>query len=645
MHHLHIDIETYSSVDLKKCGLYKYIESPDFEIQLFSYAFNDEPVQCIDVARGEHPPLNVLTALFEPTIIKHAHNAMFERTALSKFCDTELPVDQWECSLVKCAYCGLPLSLDDASEKLETPHRKLGSGKDLIRLFSKPGKTKRNYPKDYPEKWEEYKVYNIEDVETERDIFHALEEFELPAMEQQLYVLDQIINDRGILVDLDMAQNAIDMNEIYASEKIAYMQELTGIVNPKSPAQLKKYMAEEYDMSIQSLNKKEMPALLKQTEGSGANEVLKLRNLLTMSSIKKYTAMVNYANKDCRARGLFQFYGANRTGRWAGRGIQLQNLRQNHLKDLELARSIVCKNDVDMLEMTFGEVSDVLSQLIRTAFIAPEGMTFLVADFSAIEARVLAWLAGEQWRLDVFASHGKIYEASAAMMFNVPIESITKGSDLRQKGKVAELALGYQGALEALRRMGGESMGLSDKEMKAIVKAWRIANPKIVEFWNNLDECALETVMFGRVTKTDVQDIYFRLEGNYLTIELPSGRKLFYLNPRIVNNRFNGPSIAYDTNDKLLTLSGHADTYGGKFAENITQAIARDLLAESMLKVTIKGYKIVIHVHDEIGVEIYKDVADENLRKVLDIMGEPVSWAPGLLLRADGYITDFYKKD
>ena len=651
MHHLHIDVETYSPEDLKKCGLYKYVEHPDFEIQLFGYAIDDEPVQCLDLT--EQPlPIFLKKALQDPTVIKHAHNATFERRTLSKYLGVELPIEQWECSMIKCAYCGLPLALDAACEILQVEHQKIKAGKDLIKVFAKPIKpTKnkplvmRNYPKDFPELWTEYKGYNIGDVESERDLCKALSIFEIPEIERQLYIFDQEVNDRGILVDLNMANNAIEMDAIFAEKLTAQLRELTGIANPKSSKQIKDFMSDSYGVTIESLNKKEMPNLLKAAKGTGALEVLEMRNQLSKSSIKKYDAMINYANSDHRTRGLFQFYGASRTGRWAGRGIQLQNLPQNHLNDLELARQLVCDNDLDTAEMCFGNVSDMLSQLIRTAFIAPPNMTFAVADFSAIEARVIAWLAEEQWRLDVFAGDGKIYEASAAMMFHIPIESIKKGSDLRQKGKIAELALGFGGSLEALRRMGGEGMGLTDPEMCAIVKAWRIASPAIADFWDDVNECALRTVKYGTESKTRIRDIYFRIESDNLTIELLSGRKLFYMRPRLGVNRFGGVSIEYLNTDQKSKEYGVAETYGGKLVENIVQATARDLLAHSMLKVRAIGLPIVMHVHDELIAEVYKTTAATDFKAIIDIMAEPVPWAPGLILKGDGYMTDFYKKD
>lgn len=657
MHHLYIDIETYSPVDLKKCGAYKYIEHPDFEIQLFSYAYNNDPVVCIDLTK-QVLPIDLKTDLLNPEVIKHAHNATFERRSLSKYLGREIPISQWECSLVKCAYCGLPLSLDEASEVLDIAHKKLKTGKSLINTFAKPIKPSKSngfrtrwYPDDLPALWEDYKEYNIFDVEAERDIDKALASFEIPDMEKQLYILDQSINDCGILIDTAFVTNAIHMDNVFSASIIEQMVEDTGMSNPKSNKQLKEYLAKEYGFDIESLNKKEMPELLKRAKGTEVHSILKQRNMVAKSSTKKYVAMLNYANEDNKARGLFQFYGANRTGRWAGRGIQLQNLPQNHLADLALARKLVADNDLDQLEMLFGNVTDVLSQLIRTAFVAPEGCTFAVADFSAIEARVLAWLANETWRLEVFATHGKIYEASAAMMFHMNIEDIKKGSPERFKGKVAELALGYQGSLGAMKNMGGEAMGLSVPEMMHIVRMWRNANKNIVRLWGEVDEASIEAVMYKtpqycRVGRPeDNLFLVFAVEENYLTIQLPSGRKLFYLEPKLVRNSKGNLIITYSNTDQKTKSWGTAETYGGKFIENITQAIARDLLAWSMLKINKQNFKIVLHVHDEVAVEIPKENAERTLKYLCDLMGESVPWAPGLLLRADGYTTDFYMKD
>lgn len=650
---LHIDIETYSSIDIKTAGAYKYCESIDFEILMVAYAFDDEPIQIVDLAQGETLPIEFLEALQNPQVEKHAHNANFERNAF-KAVGYNIPIEQWHCSAVKSAYCGLPLSLEMVSKALKLEEKgKLATGKALIRYFCIPCKpTKanehrmRNMPWHDLEKWDEFKKYCINDVEAEREIDNRLHSYSIPEFERRNYILDQEINDRGIMIDLNMAKNAFDIDTKHAAILTDKMIDLTGLENPNSPAQLKKWLGDAMQKEVTSLAKSELPTLIDEAESETVTKVLKLRKKSSKTSTKKYVAMMNCACDDDRAHGLFQFYGANRTGRWAGRLVQLQNLPQNHISDLEQARSAFASGDYDLVTMLYENVSDTLSQLIRTAFIAKPGHTFAVADFSAIEARVIAWLANEKWRLDVFSTHGKIYEASASMMFGVPIEKIDKGSDLRTKGKIAELALGYQGALGALKKMGGESMGLTDSEMEDIVKKWRNKNPQITKLWKHVEAAAKRAIKTRKkVILSRFRNLEFEYDGNVLTIQLPSGRKLFYQSPAMTTNRFGQESIKYKGLDRVTKKWWWVDSYGGKFVENIVQAIARDLLADSMLRLDENGFDIVMHVHDEAICEIPEENSDELLDEMCDIMGTEVPWAEGLPLVADGYVTPFYKKD
>lgn len=649
MQDLFLDIETFSSVDLKSAGLYKYVAAPDFEILLISYAFGDAPIKCVDLASGDEMPEELEEALLDDDIIKHAHNATFERTCFKRI-GFDIPISSWRCTMVKAAYCGLPLSLDELSKVLDIENKKLATGKALIKYFSCPckptrlnGLRTRNYPFHNAAKWEEYVNYNIMDVEAEREIHKLLIEFEIPEMEQRLYQLDQQINDRGILVDLAFVQNAINIDEWYSANLSKIVSEKYGIDNPNSAAQLKQWLKEVTGDDVDSLNKKEMPNLMEaHSQDVDVSFVLKARQSLSKSSIKKYVAMQNCAGDDNRARGLFQFYGANRTGRWAGRLIQLQNLPQNHIDDIDAVRQYVADNRGDIVEVFYEDVSSILSQLIRTAFIPTPGKIFAVADFSAIEARVISWLASEDWRTDVFRTHGKIYEATAARMFNVPIDAVTKGSDMRQKGKVAELALGFQGGINALKRMGGEAMGLHDAEMMHIVKKWREANPSIVSMWDDFDACAKKAILYRAPVVSEYRSIEFAIEGAFLTIKLPSGRKLFYYHPRVKPGKHGTTAISYEGVVQETKTWGEIDTYGGKLTENIVQATARDLLADGMLRVDEQGYPIVMHVHDELVAEVD---SENDLANICQILGTDVDWAPGLPLKADGYVTTFYKKD
>ncbi|WP_309479119.1 DNA polymerase [Brevibacillus agri] len=652
MHHLSIDIETFSSIDIKKAGLYKYVQSPDFQILLFAYSWDGGPVQIVDLAQGEQIPSWLIFALADPNVVKHAYNAAFEWYCLSKFFYS--PIEQWRCTQVHGLYCGYPAGLAAVGEAIGIPQdkRKLGTGGALIRAFCVPTKpTKSNgyrtrtLPHHEPEKWQLFKEYCMGDVIAEMEILRRLSAFPVPDQEWQLWFLDQRINARGLACDLQMVEGALAVDEQVSSELRAEAIRLTGLDNPKSVQQLTKWLEEETGEEVENLQKGTVAKLIGKLDEGKAKRVLEIRQELAKTSVKKYAAMRVAACADGRVRGLLQFYGANRTGRWAGRLVQIQNLPRNYLSTLGLARELVKEQKVDALKLIFGNVPDTLSQLIRTAFVAPEGKVLLVADFSAIEARVIAWLAGEQWRLDVFNTHGKIYEASASQMFGVPIEEIGKGSDLRQKGKVAELALGYQGGKGALISMGALEMGLTEEELPDIVLRWRNANRRIVDLWYSMEAAALDVMQTGQ--PVGVRGLIFARESHYqtqqdfFTITLPSGRKLFYAKPFLKENDFGKQALHYwgvdQTKKKWTVLS----TYGGKLTENVVQAIARDCLAVSLMRMDSAGYEIVLHVHDEVGAE--GDA--EQLDPMLQIMSQPIPWAPGLPLKADGFVTEYYQKD
>lgn len=643
---LAIDIETYSSFDLTKTGVYKYVEAPDFEVLMLAYDYGDDRAGVIDFSAPGDVWDMVKADLLDQDIIKTAWNANFERVCLAKFLGDAMPPQQWECSMVKAAYCGLPFGLDAASKVLNLTETKDSAGKMLIKYFSMPckptkinGGRTRNLPHHSPEKWNAFKAYCLQDVRTEQAVLEKLESFKIPNAEKELWDLDQRINDKGVLIDLQFAKAAIAVDESVKSDLIKKAIEITGLENPNSVGQLKDWLEVETGEYVYGLTKKDLPELMQSTNSPEAKEVLSIRQQLAKSSVKKYAAMISCACDDGRARGLFQFYGANRTGRWSGRLIQLQNLPQNHMANLELARDVVGSVDAPGLYPLFDNIPDVLSQLIRTAFIAPPGLSFLVADFSAIEARVIAWLAGEKWRLDVFAGHGKIYEASAAKMFRIPIEEITKGSTWRQRGKVAELALGYQGGPGALKAMGAIEMGITEDELKPIVAAWRRENPAIVGLWYRMQSAAIDCLLSGE--RVDVaKGVAFETHKGFLQMLLPSGRKLNYPRAKVIDGKY-GPAVVYQGVDQATKRWSNTDTYGGKLVENCIQAIARDCLGEAMLRLDKAGYGIVMTVHDEVVIEY----DEANLHDVIKIMSEPIKWAPGLSLKADGFTTKFYKKD
>lgn len=650
---LHIDIETYSSVNIQTSGSYNYIESVDFEILMVAFAFDTQPVRIIDLAQGDILPPEFTEGLQNPAIEKHAHNANFERNCFKKY-GYDIPIDQWRCSMIKAAYCGLPLSLDGISKSLSLEDKgKFSTGKALIRYFSCPvkptkvnGKRTRNFPDHNLEKWGEYKDYCKNDVEAEREVDNILSDYEIPEFERINYILDQEINDRGIEIDLLMALNAFNLNTTHSQKLKQRMIELTGLDNPNSLTQLKVWLSDAMGREIKSLAKQDVLTLIDEAESDTVAEVLKLRMKSSKTSIKKYIAMMNCACADERAHGLFQFYGASRTGRWAGRLIQLQNLPRNYLTSIELARETFAKGDYEFVTMMYDNISSNLSQLIRTAFVAKKDHTFAVADFSAIEARVISWLADENWRMDVFRSHGKIYEASASMMFNVPIEEITKGSDLRYKGKTAELALGYQGSVGAMIRMAGPDTDLTEDEMATIVSRWRAANPRIVKLWHDCEKYMKRAYSaVGTIIRTPYKGVSFSYDGKILRTHLPSGRALSYFEPSMGANKFGNSALRYKGVDQYTRKWTDIETYGGKIVENIVQAIARDILAYSMQRLDEDGYKIVMHVHDEAICEIPNNEPEKQLENMCNIMGEDIPWAKGLPLVADGYITPFYKKD
>ena len=646
MKQINIDIETFSSEPLAKCGVYKYAESPDFEILLFGYAVDGGEVQVVDLTAGETIPEEIVQALTDESVIKWAYNAQFERICISRFLG--LPAGQyldpasWHCTMVWAATLGLPLSLDTVGAALKLQKQKMKEGKDLIRYFCTPSKNRegqmiRHYPKDAPDRWATFKAYNKRDVETEMGIQTKIAKFPVPESEWVNYTLDQQINDRGIMLDMPFVRNAIRCDNNFKETHLRMAQNLTGLQNPNSPVQLKEWLSEQ-GVETDSLSKQTVAELIEATDGE-VEKALALRQVLAKSSVKKYTAMETVVGSDSRARGLIQFYGANRTGRYAGRLIQVQNLPQNHLPDLQEVRSLIRDGKFDAVEMLYDSVPQVLSELIRTAFIPKPGSKFYVADFAAIEARVIAWVAGEAWRMDVFKDGGDIYCASASQMFHVPVVKHGINGHLRQKGKIAELALGYGGSVGALKAMGAINLGLQESELKPLVDMWRKSNPRITKLWWDIDKAAKECIK-GR-KPAEAHGIHFIYQSGMMFVQLPSGRRLVYVKPRIGTNQFGGESITYygvGEQKKWTRL----ETYGPKLVENIVQATARDILAEAMLRLSRCGYNIVMHIHDEAVIEAPEET---SLEHICSVMAECPSWARGLLLRADGYICDFYKKD
>ncbi|GAB4272097.1 DNA polymerase [Thermincola ferriacetica] len=656
-HHLSCDIETFSSVDLQKAGLYKYVQAPDFQILLFAYSFDYGPVHVIDLAQGEQLPPEIIHALADPNTIKHAYNAPFEWYCLNKFYYS--PLEQWRCTMVHGLYCGYTAGLAATAAALGLPEdkRKMSVGSALIRTFCVPCKPTKNngfrtrtLPHHEPEKWQLFKEYCRQDVVTEMEIEKRLSAFPVPEQEQKLWLIDQVINAQGIAVDLDLVNGALYCDEVVTGELMEEAVRLSGLENPKSVKQLMTWLTEEIGEEVGDLQKGTVSKLIDSIDNDKAKRMLEIRQELSKTSIKKYQAMRETICADGRIKGLFQFYGANRTGRWAGRLVQVHNLPKNRMETLAHARKLVKAKKIDALKLIYGNISDILSQLTRTAFIPSPGHLLVVSDFSAIEARVIAWLAGEQWRLDVFNTHGKIYEASASQMFGVPIEKIAKGNpeyELRQKGKIAELALGYQGSVGALKQMGALEMGLSEEELPEIVHRWRSANRRIVDLWYSMENTALEVMRTGR--PVGVRGLILAWESdfnngqNFFTITLPSGRKLYYPKPFLSQNDFGKEALHYHGVDRGSKKWCVISTYGGKLVENVVQAIARDCLAESIIRLYQAGYRIVMHVHDEIVLEVPEAYADVS--KVTEIMGQPIPWAPGLPLKAAGFVTRYYMKD
>lgn len=647
---LSIDIETFSSVSLPDCGVYKYVESPDFDILIFGYAFDADPVTVIDLTLpGAEIPEDVMLALYDEQVLKTAFNANFEITCLSKYIGEPLDARQWSCTAVMAAELGLPRSLEQVGEALGLPEDKLKlkTGKALIRYFSIPCKpTKannmrtRNLPAHDPEKWSLYLEYNERDVVTEREIRRKLSRFWVDPAEHELWVYDQAINNRGVLTDTTLAKQAVEIDAVIKNRLLMQAQELTGLDNPKSTAQLKDWIETEAGIEVESLNKKNIGKVRSDADHSDSvSQMLDIRAQLSKTSTSKYEKVLEMACNDDRVRGLTQFYGANRTGRWAGRGVQMQNLPQNKMpdEDLDIARHLVRAGELAVLELCYDDISSTLSQLIRTTFIPKPGHKFIVSDFSAIEARVLAWLATEEWRLDVFNTHGKIYEASAEQMFKLPPGSVKKGDPLRQKGKIAELALGYGGSVGALKSMGALEMGLAEEELKPLVDSWRNANKAISKFWWDTDAAARKTIQTGTPVELP-WGITFYKEGPLLRLRLPSGRALSYVQPRIVDD-----SITYAGTLQTSGKWGRIESYGPKIVENIVQAVARDCLAVNIIRLEKLGFPVVFHVHDEVILEVPEDFSTD--KEVAELMGQPIDWAPGLPLKAAAYECQYYRKD
>ena len=657
-HHLSIDIETKSSIDIQKAGLYKYAQSPDFEVLLFAYQWDEDPVELVDLTAGEEIPEWVLDELVNPETWKHAYNAAFEWYCLN-CAGYETPLEQWRCTMMHGLYCGYTAGLDATGRAIGLPQdkQKLTTGKALIRYFCVPCKPTKsngnrtwNLPKHAPEKWVLFKEYCKQDVVTEHEIWKRLEIYPVPEEEEALWQMDIRMNAFGVRVDEALIDGALSIDEICTEKLTGEAVRITGLQNPNSTAQLKAWIEQQTGSEVSGLTKENVTELLARNDISNeVRRVLEIRQQLGKTSIKKYVAMKTAEGEGERVRGLTQFYGANRTGRWAGRLVQMQNLPRNYLKTLDEARNLVKAKNYTGVRLIYGNVPDTLSQLIRTAFIPTEGRKFVVADFSAIEARVIAWLAGEQWVNEVFATHGKIYEATASQMFHVPIEKIVKGNpeySLRQKGKVATLALGYQGGSNALIAMGALNMGLTEEELPDIVQRWRNANPRIRDLWYAVEEASIQTMLTAQPQA--IYGLIFALESDlvygqsFLTVQLPSGRKLFYPKPFLKENQFGKMAIHYYTVGQQTRKWEVTSTYGGKMTENIVQAIARDCLAETLRRIDARGLQVVFHVHDEVIVDAPLETTVEEL---CDLMAEPIGWAPGLILKGAGFESSYYMKD
>lgn len=660
MDHLSIDLETFSSVPIAKAGAQKYIASPDFEILLFAYSLNGAPSVCCDIAQGELLPDWVLDALCDPQCLKHAYNAAFEWGCLSKFMGRQLPPEQWRCTMFHGLYAGYPAGLDATGRALGLPEdkRKLSTGKALIRYFCVPctptksnGGRRRNLPNHDPARWELFKEYNAQDVTTEMEIERRLSLITVPDWLQRQWETDLLINARGVAVDMEMVNGALEIGATVRERLTQEAVRISGLSNPNSVQQLSAWLEQETGEEVTDLRKDTVAKMIAQApDNPEVQRMLEIRQELGKTSTKKYDAIEQAVCPDGRVRGLLQFYGANRTGRWAGRLVQVQNLPRTYTQPLELARNLVKQRKLDNLRLIYGSVPDTLSQLIRTAFVASDGNVLIDADFSAIEARVISWLAGEQWRLDVFKTHGKIYEASASQMFGVPIERIKKGNPeyaLRQKGKVAELALGYQGGAGALINMGALDMGIPEDDLPDIVQRWRDTNKRICDLWYKMNSAAVEAIStgssvgVGRLLVSCEYDAVHEVE--YLTVLLPSGRKLYYNSPQIGENKWGGPSISYMGMDQTTKKWKRIETYGGKLVENCVQAVARDCLAQAIENLEAKGLPVVFHIHDEVVIDCRADTA--TLEDIVDIMSRPIPWAPGLPLNADGWVGGFFKKD
>lgn len=649
MRELGIDIETYSSNDLTNCGVYKYVEAPDFTILLFAYSVDGSPVQCVDMAQGETLPAEVFDALTDQAITKTAFNAAFERICISKYFGFEKPLDpaQWRCTMVRAARMGLPLSLGQCGEVLKLEAGKMQEGKTLIRYFSVPGKNGRHLPSDAPDRWEVFKKYNIRDVEVEQQILQKVRRLESPEFDEELYTADQEINDRGVMIDRVLVDAAARFDTEYKAQLFAEAQQLTGMENPNSTTQIKTYINKITGITIQSLNKKNFDDLEKQlTYWPKAQRVLAIRREMGKTSNMKYSAMQNCVCADGRIHGLLQFCGAARTGRWAGRLVQVQNLPQNHLESLDYARELVKHGDLEEFEQNYANVTQVLSELIRTAFIAEPGKTFHVCDFSAIEARVIAWLAGEDWVLEVFRSGRDIYCETASRMFRVPVEKHGQNAELRQKGKIATLALGYGGGVSALEAMGGSRLGLTEKEEKEIVKLWRDSNPRIVKMWAIIEKAAITAIKTGE-NVTVHRGIVIGRRWGMLTITLPSGRTICYPRAKVgieYNDGWRGDHeiIEYEGLNQTTKKWQDIRTYGGKLTENVVQAVARDILGVVILRAREAGLNIVFHIHDEIVVEA---TAEQSLADVEALFSKPIAWCRDLPLKGAGYTTPYYLKD